>query len=346
MGTGAGFTLAELAQHVNARVVGDGSCRIRAVATLQQARADQISFLSNKSYKPQLKTTRAAAVILHPNDVSDCPVNALVVNNPHAAYARIAQLLNPVPMPLAGIHASAVVDPHCSIDVSARIGPYAVIEAEVVIAAGVYIGPHCIISRDSHIGRDSRLVANVTVCHGSRIGERVLIHPGSVIGSDGFGQAYDQGRWLKVPQLGRVIIGNDVEIGACTTIDRGAIDDTIIDEGVKLDNLIQIAHNVQVGAHTVMAGCTGIAGSTRIGKHCLIGGGVGIAGHLSIADGVTITGMSLVIKDIDKPGSYSSGVPVEESQQWHRTYLRMKRLDELLRRVRSLEKKNDVLLKG
>jgi len=314
---------------------------IDSVATLLNARPGQISFLSNKTYNEQLRTTQASAVILDKEQAKYCPVNALVVKNPYAAYAKIAQLFNPPAVIKASRHPTAVIDPQAIISATAAIGPYTVIEAGVVIGADVVIGPHCIIGRDSVIQQGSRLVANVTICHASQIGKRVLIHPGVVIGADGFGQAYDDGRWIKIPQLGRVVIGDDVEIGAGTTIDRGAIEDTIIEDGVKMDNLIQIGHNAQIGAHTVIAALAGVAGSTRIGKHCLIGGCAGIAGHLTVADGVTITGMSFIARDIEHAGSYSSGLPAEESQHWHRLYVRFKQLDELARRIKALEKKND-----
>ena len=210
-----------------------------------------------------------------------------------------------------------------------------------MIAAGCDIGPGCVIGKGVEIAENTRFIANVTVCHGTKIGRRVILHPGVVIGADGFGLARDGERWYKVPQIGGVILGDDVEIGANTTVDRGAIEDTVLEEGVKLDNLIQIGHNVFIGAHTAIAACTAIAGSARIGKHCAIGGCVGIVGHLEIADNVTITGMSHVSQAITKPGVYSSGTPLEENSKWHRNFVRLKQLDEMARRLKSVEKKID-----
>lgn len=335
------FTLEELAKHVGGQILGDKTCIVNSVATLQQARPGQISFLTNSAYKDQLATTQASAVILSQDVAAACPVNAIVVRNPHVAYARIAQLLYPEVTPAPGCHPTAVIEAGSVVSPLASIGPYCVIESGATIEAGVLLGPHCSIGRNVHIGEDSQLVANVVLCHGVHIGKRALIHPGAVIGADGFGQANDQGHWIKVPQVGKVVIGDDVEIGACTTIDRGAIEDTVIENGARLDNLIQIAHNVRIGADTVIAACVGIAGSTHIGKRCMIGGAAGVAGHLRITDGVIINAMAMVIKDITSPGVYSSGMPAEESRQWNRTYVRIKQLEDLMRRVKALERQLD-----
>ncbi|MDQ2695806.1 MAG: UDP-3-O-(3-hydroxymyristoyl)glucosamine N-acyltransferase, partial [Pseudomonadota bacterium] len=208
-----------------------------------------------------------------------------------------------------------------------------------VLGPGVFVGPVCVVGEGAVLGEATRLMANVTVCHGVRLGRRVLVHPGAVIGSDGFGLANDAGRWIKIPQLGGVVIGDDVEIGANTTIDRGALDDTVIEEGVKLDNQIQVAHNVHIGAHTAVAGCVGIAGSARIGRHCTQAGGVGVAGHLEIADHVHVTGMSMVTESITAPGVYSSGLGVEPGRVWKKIRVHLRHLDDLARRVAALEKK-------
>lgn len=333
------WTLAQLAKHVNAELKGNGDCEIHSVATLQNAGQGQISFFTNRKYKVQLQETRASAVILQPDFVSDCPVNAVIVNNPHAAYARIAQLLYPVSNVATGIHPSALIAADATIADSASIGANVVIDSGTVIEDHVFIGANTCIGKHSHIGTASRILANVTICDNVTIGERVILHPGVVIGADGFGQAYDAGVWVKVPQVGGVRLGDDVEIGANTTVDRGAIEDTIIEEGVKLDNQIQIAHNVRIGAHTVIAACTGIAGSTKVGRHCMIAGKVAIAGHLSIADNVSITGMSLVTKSILESGSYSSGIPVENTAIWHRVHARLKQLDDMAKRLQHIEKK-------
>jgi UDP-3-O-[3-hydroxymyristoyl] glucosamine N-acyltransferase len=330
-------TLGQLAEHVGGRVHGDADCQINGVATLQNAKAGDISFLANPRYTRYLASTAASAVIVGDDYRDACPVNALVVADPYLSYAQIATLLNPPAVMPQGRHPSAVVADGSSVDASAWIGPHSVIEEGVEIGAGVMVGPGCMIGHGSRIGAGSRLVANVTVCHGSRLGKRVVLHPGVVIGSDGFGLANDGGNWVKVPQLGGVIIGDDVDIGANTTVDRGALDDTVIEDGVKLDNQIQVAHNVYIGAHTAIAGCTGIAGSARIGARCTIGGGVGIVGHTEITDDVHITGMSFVAHSIRKPGVYSSGTPLEANREWRRNYARFHQLDDMARRLRRLE---------
>ncbi len=254
-------------------------------------------------------------------------------------YAEAATILCPQFREPGGIHPSAVVEAGAQVDPTAWIGPNAVIGTDARISANVSIGPGCVVGRGSVIGAGSELVANVTVLHECVIGERALFHPGVVVGADGFGIANDKGRWVKVPQLGRVVIGNDVELGANTTVDRGAIEDTVIEDGVKIDNQVQIAHNVRIGAHTAIAGCAGIAGSAKIGRHCAIAGGVGIAGHLEIADGVQITAMALVTKSISQPGVYSSGTPLQPNDEWHKNFARFRKLDEMARRLRALEKK-------
>ncbi|HHM04264.1 MAG TPA: UDP-3-O-(3-hydroxymyristoyl)glucosamine N-acyltransferase [Gammaproteobacteria bacterium] len=329
--------LSELAQHLGGRVQGDGDCIVNKLATLENAGPGDISFLSNKRYARYLATTRASAVIVSDEHAAACTVNALIVPDPYLAYARLAVLLQPLPPGGAGCHPSAVIHPESEVHPQAFVAAHAVIEDGARLAAGVLVGPGCIVGRDSRIGQDSVLVARVTVCHGVSIGRRAVIHPGVVIGSDGFGLAKDGEGWLKIPQLGGVVIGDDVEIGANTTIDRGALDDTVIEDGVKLDNQIQVAHNVKIGAHTAIAGCTGIAGSARIGARCTIGGGVGIVGHTEIADDVHITGMSFVAHSIHQAGVYSSGTPLEPTRTWRRNYARFRHLDEMARRLRRVE---------
>lgn len=332
------YTLGELAEHVSGEVRGDASCVIDSVATLQHAKNNQITFLTNPAYRHQLSSSNAGAVIMSAADAENCQLNALISNNPYAAYARIAALLSPPECFQAGIDPAAHIANDATISKSASVAAGVVIEAGVFIADAVHIGPGCVIQKNVEIGMGSLLTANVTVARDCIIGERNIIHPGVVIGADGFGQAMDQGNWIKVPQLGRVVIGNDVEIGANTTIDRGAIEDTIIEDNVKLDNQIQIAHNVKIGAHTAIAGCSAIAGSTKIGKHCRIAGMVGIVGHLEIADNVTVTAKSLVTHSIRKAGVYSAGTPLEPSQQWRKNTIRFKHLDEMAKRLNTLEK--------
>ena len=331
------LTLGELAAQVGAELHGDAACRIDCVAPLDRARPGAIAFLNNPRFRRHLATTAASAVILRQEDLADCDVPALVSVNPHLTYARVATLLYPLPPQPQGIHASAVIETGSDVAASAWIGPHCVVEAGAVIGAEVFIGPACVIGARAHIGAGSRLEARVTVCHDVRIGKRALIYPGAVIGSDGFGLANDAGTWVRVPQLGTLTIGDDVEIGANTTIDRGALDDTVIEDGVKLDNLIQVAHNVRIGAHTAIAGCVGIAGSASIGKRCTVGGGVGIAGHLEIADDVHLTGMTFVTKSITAPGLYSSGMPAETNRQWHRSIARYRKLDDMAARIKALE---------
>lgn len=335
------ITLGEVAAVADARLQGcDAATRITGVAPLHCAEPGHLSFLSNPRYRAYLETTRASAVILSAEDAGHCPTPAVVVANPHVAYARVAALFEPVAESRQGVHATAWINASAQISADASIGPHCTIEANAVIEAGVSVGPNCVIGEQAVIGEGTRLVAQVTICHRVRIGRRVLVHPGAVIGSDGFGLALESnGRWLKVPQLGSVLIGDDVEIGANTTIDRGALEDTVIEDGVKLDNQIQIAHNVHIGAHSALAGCVGIAGSARIGRHCMLGGGVGVAGHLEIADQAQITGMSLVAQSIAQPGVYSSGLTVEPNRLWNKISARLRSLDDLFRRLAALEKK-------
>lgn len=335
-----------MASRVGARLVGDPETEIRGVGTLTGAGRGQVTFLTNSRYRRYLRDTGASAVILAEPDQAYCPVAALVAENPHLTYARVAALFAPLPDAPEGVHPTAVVEPSAEVASGASVGPNSTIGAGAVIERGAIVGPNCVVGRNVRIGHDSRLVAGVTVYHECILGARVLVHAGAVIGADGFGFAHDAGTWVKVPQLGRVRIGDDVEIGAGTTIDRGAIEDTVIEDGVKLDNLIQIAHNVRVGAHTAMAGCVGVAGSTTIGAHCAIGGGAGILGHLNIPDRTTITATSLVTKSIKSPGVYSSGTPLEPSERWQRNYARFKQLDEMARRLKALEKELEALKKA
>ncbi len=335
------LTLGLLAEQFGAVLHGDPELLIEGVATLENAGPGRISFLANSRYRKYLSTCQASAVILSPAELEHCPVAALVSDNPYALYARVAARLNPPDKVKPGVHPSAVVNAGSKVDDSASIGPNCVVEPGAVIGPRVSLGPGCVIGRGAKIGELSRLLANVTISRGVIIGSRALIHPGVVIGSDGFGIAFLDGAWIKVPQLGTVRIGDDVEIGANTTIDRGALEDTVVEDGVKLDNQIQVAHNVHIGAHTAIAGCVGIAGSAKIGKRCMIGGGAGILGHLSIADDVTITAMSLVTHAITEAGVYSSGTPLEDNRQWRKNSVRFRQLDDLARRVKQLEKKLD-----
>lgn len=333
------WTLEKIASEIDAKLVGEAKKVITGVGTLHNATDTDISFLANPKYRQYLKSTSAGCVIVTPADLAEVNTNALVIEDTYVAYAKVASLLYPEEKPETGVHPSAVIGDNCSIADSARIAGQVFIGSNVQIGENAIIGPGCIIENDVVIKANSMLVANVTLCRKVIIGEHVRIHPGVVIGADGFGIANNNGQWLKIPQVGKVIIGNDVEIGANTTIDRGAIDDTIISDGVKLDNQIQIGHNVFIGEHTVIAGCVGISGSTRIGSHCAIGGGTGIAGHIEITDGVQLTGMSMVTKSIMTAGSYSSGIPVEPTREWHRNVVRYRQLDKLNDKIKQLEAK-------
>lgn len=336
-----GYKLQELADEVGGILHGQGNCIINKVATIHNATSDSITFLANRSYRKYLKGTRAAAAIIIEKDLESCPVFAIVVDNPYLAFAKISAKLNPMSKIDAGIHASAIISTTCRIHKSASIGAHCVIGENTVIESGVSIGPGSVIEDNVHIKTDSILLSNITICHGVVIGENAILHPGVVVGSDGFGIANDQGKWFKVPQLGSVVIGKDVEIGANTTIDRGALEDTIIEDGVKLDNQIQVAHNVKIGAHTAIAGCTGIAGSTTIGKYCAIGGASNLVGHLEIADKVQLTIASTVTRSIKEPGLYSSGTPLQTNAKWHRNFIRFSSLDDMAKRIRKLEKSID-----
>jgi UDP-3-O-[3-hydroxymyristoyl] glucosamine N-acyltransferase len=329
-------SLGELAVRFGCTLKGDPDLRVAHVATLEHADPQSLTFLANPRFRRYLAQTKAGAVVLDQKSAADCPVSALIAKNPYAVYARIASILHPAPSVTPGRHASAVVDPSAVIDPTASIGPLAVIGPRVKIGARCSVGPGCVLLDDATVGADTRLVASVTLCKSIVVGERCILHPGAVIGADGFGFAPDQGEWIKIPQVGGVRIGNDVEIGACTTVDRGAINDTVIEDGVKLDNQIQIGHNVRLGAHTAIAGCAGVSGSTTIGKRCMIGGMVGIAGQLTICDDVVVTGKSFVSSHIRKPGYYSSGIPVDETPRFRKNAARFHRLDELARQVRRL----------
>lgn len=324
----AEFSLGELAVRFGLTLRGEPGLTVSSVATLSRANSGNLSFLANSRYRRQLESTRATAVILSAEDEAHCPVAALIDPNPYLAYARIATLLHPETAPEPGIHPSAVVAGGARVAASASVGPLAVVEEGAQIGERVLVGPGCIVQKGASVGADSTLRSRVNLYPGVTLGQRCILHAGAVVGADGFGFAPNNGTWEKVPQVGSVRIGDDVEIGANTTIDRGAIDDTVVENGVKLDNQIQVGHNVIIGAHTAIAACTGISGSTVIGQRCMIGGMVGFAGHLTIADDVVVTGCSLVSASIKKPGSYSSGMPTVETRLWRRMVAHLRRLDE------------------
>ena len=326
-------TAAALAERFGLILRGDGDRRIDGVATLARAGASQLAFLANPRYRSQLADCGAGLVVMREEDAEGYAGNALIAKDPYAAFAGMAALFDHRPAFVAGIHASAAVDPSADIADGACIGPFVSIGPRTRVAAGASIGPGCVIGEDCVIGAGSELTARVTLVRRVRLGQRVLVHPGAVIGADGFGIAMEHGHWLKVPQLGGVSIGDDCEIGANTTIDRGALDDTVLEDDVRLDNQIQIGHNARIGAHTAMAGCSAVAGSAVIGRYCLIGGGAGILGHLEVCDRVVITAMSLVTRSIREPGEYSSGTPLMDNHSWRKNAARFKQLDALARQV-------------
>ncbi len=330
--------LGELATRFGCELIGDPDVVVRRVASLDGATGDSVSFLANPAMKDELLATRAAAVILRSDDAADSPVGALISDNPYATYARVAAALHPEPTVEPGVHPAAVVAEDAEIDPAARIDAGAVVAGGARIAAGTWIGPRSYIGPGCVIGAGTRLVAGVTFVRDVIMGERCVIQPGAVIGADGFGNALAPEGWIKVPQLGGVRVGSDVEVGANSTIDCGALDDTVIEDGVRIDNLCMIAHNVHVGAHTAMAGMTGIAGSVRIGKRCMFGGKSGSVGHVSICDDVVVLGKCMITKDITEPGTYVSSFPQELARDWKRTVARVRALGRLFDRVSKLEK--------
>ncbi|MGY3639844.1 UDP-3-O-(3-hydroxymyristoyl)glucosamine N-acyltransferase [Pseudomonas sp. PK-RTE-24] len=331
--------LGQLAEHLGATLRGDPETQITGLATLQEAGPAQLSFLANPQYRKYLAGSQAAALLLKEADAEGFAGNALVVPDPYLAYARISHLFDPKPRAATGIHPTAVIAADAVVDPSASIGPFVVIEAGARIAAQVTLGAHCVVGARSEIGEGGWLAPRVTLYHDVRIGKRVVIQSGAVIGGEGFGFANEKGVWQKIAQIGGVTIGDDVEIGVNTAIDRGALADTVIGNGVKLDNQIQIAHNVQVGDHTAMAACVGISGSTKIGKHCMLAGGVGLVGHIDICDNVFLTGMTMVTHSITEPGAYSSGTAMQPAAEWRKSAARIRQLDDIARRLKQLEKR-------
>lgn len=345
----AGWTLAAIVDRLGGQLLGDASLPILQVSTLQAAGAGQISFLANARYRKYLQDTRASAVILGPEMVEALPrsqagetaLAAIVTPQPYVYYARVASLLNPLPRLGAGVHAQAVVESH--IPGSCHVGPGAWVGPGVTLGEGVEIRANAVVSAGVSIGAGSILHPGAVIYPGCELGQRVIVHSGAVIGADGFGFAPDAGQWLKIPQIGRVVIGDDVEIGANTSIDRGALEDTVIGAGCKLDNQIQIAHNCVIGAHTVIAGCVGIAGSTRIGHHCAIGGAAMILGHLEIAPGTEISPGTMVMKSINQGGKYTALFPLDTHDKWLQNAAQLKHLGRLAQRVTELEKKLEEL---
>jgi UDP-3-O-[3-hydroxymyristoyl] glucosamine N-acyltransferase len=332
------ISLGVLATQFGCELIGDPDIEIDGVAPLSSATPGSLSFLSNPALKAQLSTTKAAAVIVRPADAAELPVAGILHDNPYACYARMAAVVCPPPAFEPGIHPSAVVSADATVAGSAHIAPQVTVGARAKIGENVYLGPGTVVGPDCRIGDDCRFIANVTLARKVVIGARGLFHPGVVIGSDGFGNAMTPEGWVKVPQLGGVRIGDDVEIGANTTVDCGALADTIIENGVRIDNLCMIAHNVRIGAHTAMAAQTAIAGSTSIGKRCLFSGRSGAVGHIEVCDDVTVSALTFLSKNVTTPGSYAGSFPADDSKRWAKQLARFRRLGSLIERVKKLEK--------
>lgn len=333
------LTLAEIAAITGGELHGDSNVAVSRVAPMDTAQEGDVTFLSNPKYRKHLAESKATLLMVKESERELCPSNVLVVSDPYVAFAKVAQALDITPSPAeGGVAPSAVVAADVVMGANVSIAANAVIESGVELGDNVVIGAGCFVGKNAKLGKNTKLWANVSVYHGVQIGTDCLIQSGTVIGSDGFGYANERGEWIKIPQIGSVRIGNRVEIGACTTIDRGALDDTVIEDNVIIDNQLQIAHNVHIGYGTAMAGGTVVAGSTQIGKYCIIGGACVINGHIKIADGVTITGMGMVMRSIDEKGMYSSGIPLQPNKEWRKTATRVHRIDEMNKRLKALEK--------
>lgn len=339
------YRLADIVARFGGRVEGDAETTVSQIATLDSAAVGQIAFLANSKYRKQLESTGAAAVIVSQADADATRIPRIVCDNPYSYFAKLSAFLNPLPAFPAGIHPTAVIGEGASISPAAYIGPHVTIGEGASIGADSVIMSSCSIGARASIGENTRMYPRVVVYHDCVVGHNCIVHSGAVIGADGFGIAMDAGAWLKIPQIGRAVIGNDVEIGANTTIDRGALDDTVIEDGVKLDNQIQIAHNVRIGAHTAIAGCVGIAGSTTIGRYCRIGGSAGIIGHLTIADGVEISSFTLIGKSIREPGTYTGIYPFGDNDDWRKNAVHLRHLDEMSSRIKQMEKEIEELKK-
>ncbi|MFZ7129273.1 UDP-3-O-(3-hydroxymyristoyl)glucosamine N-acyltransferase [Avibacterium avium] len=335
------YSLEELAQQIGATIRGNANVLIDSIAPLDKAQSNQLTFISNIKFRNLLAQSQAGILVVSENDVEFCSPesNLLIVKDPYVAYAVLAQYMDSTPKAAAGIAPSAVISASAKLGENVSIGANAVIEDEVELGDNVIIGAGCFIGKGAKIGANTQLWANVNIYHQVQIGEHCLIQSGAVIGSDGFGYANDKGRWIKIPQTGTVIIGNHVEIGACTCIDRGALDATVIEDNVIIDNLCQIAHNVHIGTGTAVAGGVIMAGSLKVGRYCLIGGASVINGHMEIADKVTVTGMGMVMRPITEPGVYSSGIPLQPNKEWRKTAALTLDIDKMNKRLKAVEKK-------
>jgi len=332
------YNLGQLAEQLNAQLVGDANLEINRLATFEKAGQGDITFVSDKKLLQRLDECNASAIVLPNSFKEGYQGNALFMETPYVGYALLARIFDTTPNPQPAIAASAKIHKNATVGQNVTIGNNVVIEEGVVIGDNCQIMDNVVVGQYSRLGEKTRIYPNATLYHQTELGKRCIIHANTVIGSDGFGNAPYQGTWIKIPQIGKVIIGDDVEIGASTTIDRGALSDTIIADGVKIDNQCQIAHNVSIGAHTAVAGGSNIAGSTKIGSNCIVGGSVAMNGHITIADNVIITGDSMVMRSITEPGIYSSGVPVQKNKAWRKTTAYTLKIDDLFKRVKALEK--------
>lgn len=340
-----GDIVASLAGEFDARLVGDPDVLVERLAPLESAGATELTFLSHPKYQGKLGQSAAACVVVGP-EAAETAIKrgaCIIVHDPYLYFARITQLWKQRHQPphMAGVHPGAFIDPLAQLAPDVTVGAFACVGAHAVLGPGVRVGAHGVIGCDVRIGAGTHLSARVTVADGCSLGERCIVHPGAVIGADGFGFAPHDGRWEKIEQLGAVRIGNDVEIGANTCIDRGSLRDTVIEDGVKLDNLVQIGHNVRIGRHTAMAGCVGVAGSATIGAHCTVGGGAVVLGHLSLADHVHVSAASVVTRSIHKPGHYTGLFPIDDNAQWEKNAATLKQLHALRERLKALEQTTD-----
>ncbi len=337
------YRLADIVAQFGGRVIGDAETRVSQIGTLENATAGQIAFLANAKYRKQLDSSQASAVILSEADADATQLPRIVADNPYSYFAKLSAFLNPLRFYAPGIHPTAVIGTGAQISPQAHIGPHVTVGEGASIGAGTVVMAGCVIGEGASLGEDTRLYPRVVVYHDCVIGNHVIVHSGAVIGADGFGIAMEKGRWLKIPQIGRVVIGDHVEIGANTTIDRGALDDTVIEEGVKMDNQIQVAHNVRIGAHTAIAGCAAIAGSTKIGRYCLISGAANIIGHLQIADRVEVSAGTMITKSIREAGTYTATFPFSENNVWRKNAVQLRHLDEMAERIKKLEQQIETL---
>lgn len=335
------YTLGELATLLETELDGDANCEIHGLGTLSNAGPGQLSFLSNPAYINQLASSKASAIIIEEKYAKNCPSHKLISTAPYVCFAKASALFDNAPAPATGIHPTAIVNESAQLGAGVSIAANAVIGADVCIGDGSSIGIGTVIGEAATIGANCHLHSGVTLYYKVTLGANVIIHSGTVIGGDGFGFAFDGSKSIKIHQLGSVVIGDDVEIGAASTIDRGAIDDTVIEQGVKIDNQVQIGHNCKIGRHSIICGCTGLSGSVTIGQYCIMGGGSGAVGHITIADKVNVSAMSLVSKSITEPGVYSSGTGHMKTSEWKRSIVRFQQLDSIAKRLKELEKFTD-----